>query len=104
LYFQSSKDQSIAKDYKLAGLVGGGGTWLIDAIYNSYSDGWANRWDVTRKDDPQNNIWTVNYGRTIKSIPTINLQIDQQQCKNKLNETLVEIQDFAFQHNLDNWG
>lgn len=32
LYFEYSKDQSFAKDQKLAGLVGGGGSWLIEAI------------------------------------------------------------------------
>src|SRR5438045_4027623 len=67
LFFQPSKDQSFAKDYKIAGLIGGGGTWLIEAVYNNYSNGWANRWEVTKKDDPDNNIWTVNYGMTVKT-------------------------------------
>ena len=104
LYFQNSKDQSLAKDYKLAGLVGGGGTWLIEAVYDNYSNVWANRWEVTQKDDPQNNIWTVNYGMTIKQCSTMNVQIDQQRCKHELNETLTEIETFAFLQNLEHWG
>jgi hypothetical protein len=104
LYFQSSKDQSIAKDYKLAGLIGGGGVWLIEAIYNNHSTGWVNRWEVTKKDDPQHNILSVYYGMTIKSLPTIDLQIDQQKCKTELGETLTEIEEFAFQHDLTYWG
>jgi len=103
LFFQGSKDQSIAKDHKLAGLVGGGGTWLIEAIYDNYSNGWANRWEVTKKDDPQNKIWTVNYGMTVKKFPSINLQIDQQKCQEELNETLIAIEAFASKPNLEYW-
>lgn len=103
LYFQSSKDQSMAKDHKLAGMVGGGGTWLIEAVYDTYSNGWANRWSVTKQDDPDHKIWTVNYGMTVKKLPTIDLQIDQTEIKLKLKQTLTEIADFALKHNLKTW-
>lgn len=104
LLFQGSKDQSFAKDHQLAGLVGGGGTWLIEAIHDNHSNVWANHWEVTQKDDPQHNIWTVNYGMTANNFPSINVQIDQQQCKNELNKTLSAIEAFAFHHNLEYWG
>ena len=104
LYFRSSADQSFAKDYKLAGLVGGGGTWFIEAVYNNHSNAWANRWEVTQKDDPNQNIWTVNYAQTLSNLPTIDLQISQQKCKEELEETLTEIEAFAFGQNLEYWG
>src|SRR4030095_2007332 len=104
LYFEYSKDQSFAKDHKLAGLVGGGGTWLIEAIYVNYSNYWANRWEVTNQNAPDRKIWTVSYGMTAKKQHTRNLQIDNQKAKDKLNQTLVKIADFAFKQNLQYWG
>ena len=104
LYFRSSADQSFAKDYKLAGLVGGGGTWFIEAVYENYSNAWANRWGVTQKDDPKDNIWTVNYAQTFSNLPTMDLQISLQQCKKGLEETLIAIEAFAIQQKLDYWS
>jgi hypothetical protein len=103
LYFISSADQSFAKDYKLAGLVGGGGIWFIEAIYKNHSNAWANRWEVTKKDDSNQNIWTVNYAQTLSNIPTIDLQISMQKSKNELEEVLSEIETFASEKNLDYW-
>lgn len=104
LYFRSSADQSFAKDYKLAGLVGGGGTWFIESVYDNYSNAWANRWEVTKKDDPNDNIWTVNYAQTLSNLPTMDLQISLQKCKEELEKTLTEIEDFANGQNLDYWS
>lgn len=104
LYFQYSKDEAIAKDYKLAGLVGGGGTWLIEAVYEGYSNYWANRWEVTNRDAADNRIWTVNYAVTAKKQITHNLQIEPAIVKEKLRKTLNDIADFAFKHDLGSWG
>jgi hypothetical protein len=104
LYFEYSKDQSFAKDHKLAGLVGGGGTWLIEAIYDNYSNYWANRWEVTNQNAADQRIWSVNYGLTARKQHKSDLQIDNQIVKDKLRQTLTEIADFAFKQNLQNWG
>lgn len=104
LYYEHSKDQSFAKDYKLAGLVGGGGTWFIEAVYDKYSNYWANRWEVTRQNASDNKIWTVNYGMIVEKQHTNNLQIGHETAKNSLRQTLTEIADFAFKHDLPRWG
>lgn len=104
LYFEYSKDQSFAKDHQLAGLVGGGGSWLIEAVYDNYSNYWANRWEVTDQNASDRKIWTVNYGMTLKKQHISNLQIDNQKIKEKLEQTLTEIANFAFKKNLENWG
>ena len=104
LYFEYSKDQSFAKDHKLAGLVGGGGNWLIEAVYDNYSNYWANRWEVTNQNASDRKIWTVNYGMTVKKQHVSNLQIDNEKIKEKLRQTLTEIADFAFKQNLQSWG
>lgn len=104
LYFESSTDQSFAKDYKLAGLVGGGGIWLIEAVYENYSNYWASDWEVTNKDAPNRKIWSVKYGLTAKNQQKNNIQIDNQTVKEKLRQTLSEISDFAYKQDLKCWG
>ena len=104
LYFENSKDLSIGKDHKLAGLVGGGGKWLIEAVYDTYSNYWSNRWEVTNRNASDNKIWSVNYGVTAKKKIISNLQLDNEMIKNQLRKTLLEIADFAFKQNLQGWG
>lgn len=104
LYFEYSKDQSFAKDHKLAGLIGGGGNWLMEAVYDNYSNYWTNRWEVTNQNATDRKIWSVNYGMTVKKQHISNLQIDNQKIKNKLKTTLTEITNFAYGLNLKNWG
>ena len=98
LAFEFSKDQSFAKDHKLAGLSGGGG------IYPNYSNFWVNRWDVTNENDPDRKIWTVNYAEIVKGQPTENRQINQSEIKDKLKKTLNEIAAFAYKQKLEDWG
>lgn len=104
LYFQSSADQTLAKDHKLAGMIGGGGTWLIEAVYPVYSNFWASRWIVADQHAADRKIWAVNYGLTAEKKPTVNQQIDNNAVKERLNATLTEIADFAFNQDLENWG
>lgn len=103
LYYSSSDDQTMAPDYKLAGMVGGGGTWFIEAVYDTYSNAWASRWEVTDSDSPERKIWSVNYGLVAEKLSVMDLQIDNQIVKEKLHRTLTEIAGFAKQQNLGNW-
>jgi len=84
-------------------IVGGGGVWLIEAVYNDYSNYWVSRWEVTNRNSADRRIWAVNYSLLSKGQPTKNLQIDNQLVKNKLTNTLSEITDFALKQNLSNW-
>lgn len=103
LYFEYSKDQGIAKDHQLAGFVGGGGLWLIEAVYDNCSNYWLNRWEGTDPNAPDNKIWSVNYGMTAVKQPTINLQIDNDEIKIELRRSLTEITNFAIGQNLNYW-
>jgi hypothetical protein len=47
LYFKNSEDQLRIADYQSTGLVGGGGTWFIESVYDNHSNFWANNWEVT---------------------------------------------------------
>ncbi len=104
LYFEYSQDQTFAKDHRLAGMVGGGGTWLIEAIYDGFSNYWANRWEVTDQDNQDRKIWSVNYGMTAINTYTSNLQIDNKKIKESLSQTLTEIAAFAYNQDLNHWG
>ncbi|WP_298711434.1 hypothetical protein [Chitinophaga sp.] len=104
LHYSPSKDQSAAKDYKLAGFVGGGGTWVIEAVYLNYSEAWAGRWEVTQKDHPDNQIWSVTYMRIPSQFKTQDLQIPQQQAKDTLEEALANIESFALAQNEEGFG
>ncbi len=104
LCFKSTGDQAIAKEHKLAGMAGGGGTWYIEAVYKNYSNLWSNRWQVHDPNAADQKIWSVNYGRTSWRQKTQNLQIAQDGMKEQLGNTLLELAEFAFKQNLESWG
>jgi hypothetical protein len=103
LLYQSS-DQSNGPDHKLAGFIGGGGSWLIEAVYNKHSDFWANNWTVTNKEAKDRKIWSVKYGATAWDQPTQNLQFDLDTVKGELQDALSNITIFGNRHQLDNWS
>ena len=104
LYYECSKEQSVEKDYKLSGFIGGGGTWYIEAMYNGYSRYWTSRWEVTNKNALDRKIWAVNYNMLSELKPTNNLRIDEQLVKDELKHTLNEITDFALKQNFQYWA
>ncbi len=104
LYYEYSKDQSFVKDHKLAGLVGGGGSWLIEAVYDNHSNYWNNTWEVTNQEAEDNKIWSVSYTLTFKNLQTSNLQIDNNKIKENLRQTLTDIADFATKQELAPWA
>lgn len=104
LYYETEQPDGDAKEHQLAGFVGGGGTWLIEAIYDKSSNYWANRWEVTNQEAEDRRIWTVNYGRTMSNERTTNQQLNISELRQHLQSTLTEISDFAFKQNFENWG
>jgi len=104
LYFEYSKDHNTTKDHKLAGFIGGGGSWLIEAVYPRYSNYWANRWLVNYPDDPDKRIWAVNYGLIIDHQRITRYGFDPVVIKEHLNDILVKIAYFAYDNNLEQWA
>jgi hypothetical protein len=103
LYYQPSKPKVGAEEHMLAGMIGGGGTWLIEAIGNGHSDYWVGRWAVTQKDDAEKKIWSVKYFRAYVHQPTNDLHFDLEQTKTDLGEALKAIIAFAEEKAPDNW-
>ena len=104
LYYKHSKDQSFAKDHQSAGLVGRCGVWLIEALYDDSCDYWANRWEITKENDPDSKIWSVNYVMVAKQQQPFMMKNDEEIVKHKLRQTLAEIADFAHKHDLKHWA
>src|SRR6185295_15945004 len=86
LYYHPAENQPSGEEHKLAGLVGGGGTWMIETIYRRHSNYWFNRWEVTNKDDPKGRIWSVSYGMIDKAQPTTDTQLDTREVYSLLDQ------------------
>ncbi|WP_341835339.1 hypothetical protein WJU16_20830 [Chitinophaga pollutisoli] len=104
LHYSPSKEQLPMKDYKTAGFIGGGGTWIIEAVYLNYSEAWTGKWEVTQEDHPNKKAWSVSYMRIPNQFKTQDLQIPQQQAKDALEEALFNIETFAFEKNEEGFG
>ena len=104
LYFQGNQDKPDTKEYKIAGLVGGGGTWYIEAIHKGYSNFWSSRWQVLDPKAVDKRIWSVNYGRTSARQKTLNIQVEQGRVKEQLYATVRDLAAFATKQNLASWS
>ena len=98
LYFQTEKSD----DHKLAGFVGGGGNWFIECVYDNYSDFWISNW--THDKNLTEKPWVVTYVKVVSKQPTINLQFDLKDIREKLKKILEQITEFAFKETSENWG
>ncbi|WP_312201385.1 hypothetical protein [Anaerospora hongkongensis] len=103
LYYQGTDNAEIA-DHHSSAFVGGGGTWMIETIYEDKADFWLSRWNVTRPNDEERKIWTVNYLKVIEDHAILNLEIDCKKAKHNLGCILNEIYDFAVLKELTGWA
>jgi len=95
LYYEGSESGSNNADHQMAGMIGGGGTWVIETIYPKYSDLWYGDWKVTREPGGDNRIWSVEYRKVEYKIQPRNLQLDLETQRKLLSGTLLAITDFA---------
>lgn len=92
LYRPSQSDENF-KDYQTAGLIGGGGTWLIEAVYQKTSDFWYAHWKVP--DPNSQRPWEVKYEVVASQQSSVNAQIILYQAKESLHRSLQAIYDFT---------
>ena len=104
LFYKGSVDQSFAKDYKLAGLIGGGGTWFIMAVYDKHSNAWVNSSGFLQNDDAVPNKGKVNYVEAYHDLPVMDLEFDEQETKKEFQKTLKTIETFALEQDLKFWA
>jgi len=104
LYFQYSRGETIIADHELAGMVGGGGTWLIEAVFLDYSDYWTSRWELNEKSVADADKWRVTYVLASQHGGTIDLKRDIDTARKRIDQSLTEIADFAAGQGLDHWA
>lgn len=102
-YISTNKEE--ISDRMSVAFVGGGGRWLIEAVKPSKSDFWEASWEVGDKDDPDQNIWHVKYGRILRNanqpeqpLPPIG------EIKERLKDVLSKISSFAHKNDCGNFG
>ena len=104
LCYRPSPDNALhTPDYQLAGFVGGGGQWLLEANAGASSDYWAGRWEVTRPQDPDQLIWGVSYVRVAVGLPPAAIHPPLPPLRAQLVRALTDIQAFATTQKLENW-
>ncbi|HEY2581656.1 MAG TPA: hypothetical protein VGI43_07615 [Mucilaginibacter sp.] len=102
ILFQYSSDNP-NRDYALSSFVGGGGMWLIEAVYENYSNYWTSKWEViSKKPDPT--IWSVKYGAVAKKQPKSSPDLNLIEAKKELLEILDSISNFAYKYTFPYWG
>jgi hypothetical protein len=98
-------DATGVADRMLAGFIGGGGRWLVQANRPSGSDAWEARWTVGDRQRADQRIWQVTYGRIAKNRPSEAAEpIDLQALRNELRDALERIKAFASKQGLDNFA
>ncbi|MCU0847547.1 MAG: hypothetical protein MUD12_06635 [Spirochaetes bacterium] len=97
LHYESVKKE----DRNLAGFVGGGGRWLVEAKKDNGSDFYEGTWKVTDPNNINKKIWSVSYGRIVANLDSnADCSADLKQVKNKLIKDLNEILIFAKENDL----
>ena len=105
LLHYTKSDESKFSNRMTAGLIGGGGRWLIEAFNGNSSEFWEANWEVGDQDDPERKIWKVNYYRIAENHkPMIHQHNSMDGVKENLLEALGECNDFALQHDLDGFA
>jgi len=97
LYYQKVKED----EYKMAGMVGGGGNWYIETIYPTHSDFWISRWNHDK--NLGGKPWQVTYLKAMEQRPILNQQFDVSQTREDLKTCLQNIIEFAHQETTENW-
>nr|WP_067057884.1 hypothetical protein [Mucilaginibacter sp. L294] len=99
LYYEHSADQSMFKDHKTSGLVGGGGVWLIES---AHEDGgfkyWFGKWEVITI-APDKSIWAIIYYAVLVAKESrIKQFIPLNTAKETLLNTLKRTLDFSLKN------
>jgi hypothetical protein len=92
-------NKPMISDRQSAGFVGGGGRKIIEAVHDKTMDGWESGWRVGDQNDPDRNIWHVNYARIGQGIERRDIiPLHPVGLMRLLNDTLVDTAVFARKH------
>lgn len=102
-YISTNKEE--ISDRMSAGFVGGGGRWFIETVKPSKSDFWEASWEIGDKDDPEQNIWHVKYGRILRNVNQPEQPMPTAaNVKVQLKEALQKISEFVHKNDCSNFA
>jgi len=103
--FHTSGRKIGLSDRMTAGLVGGGGRWMLGVLWQSTADLWEAAWNVAEPDAPDHRIWSVQYGLVAeRSAIAAPPEEDCGGLVSELDAALAAIEEFAFQNDLPSFG
>jgi len=92
-------------DRMLAGFIGGGGRWMIEATRPTGADYWEARWEVGDRTQPDKKIWRVTYGWIASHDCAAHDPSEGiAEIKARLAQSLTSIESFARKHQLDGFA
>jgi hypothetical protein len=101
--FKHSVGNKQPSDRETAGFVGGGGNWMIEAVYDNYSDYWQGKEQVTNDNAKDNRIWGVYYNLISKHQIHSKTTLPFSSAKQNLSNTLKNITAFAAKYDFKYW-
>ena len=104
IFFYHSNDQSKIKDFESAGFGGGGGQWIIEAVYDNYANYWTCKENVTDRDRKDKRIWDTRFYTIAKKQPVVAFGLSPEKAKANLSESLKKIMTFAYDTKSNYWA
>jgi hypothetical protein len=90
--------------HKMAGFVGGGGTWRLVVSGPRATDIWYPRWDVTKQSASDDRIWGVTYAVVRASEQLCCPTSELARTAEELRAALQAANDFAKTHDVGHWA
>lgn len=103
LLYQHSEINAKTPDHYTAGVIGGGGTWLIESVYSDYSKYWSSKWFYKYPYAQDRRFFDANYRRQFKKHEISNNHIEVEYVKKELGSVLWNISEFANNQGYEKW-
>lgn len=89
-------------DRMAVAFVGGGGSWSLEVLRrDGTTETWLARWEVTDRNAPDRNIWSVTYGLMSVLATAATPRPDLAAVTETLRTALINIHAFSRQHRCD---
>ncbi len=95
-----STDNKTMSDRMSVAFVGGGGRWLIEAVFPHGSDYWEAKWEIGNREHPQKKIWRVTYARVALNQAVTPVQASVNEVALSFESTLNSALAFCARHEL----
>jgi len=102
--FYWHSDQKQGKDHELVAFVGGGGNWIIEAIYGDYANYWVCKETVINRNANDKRGRGIEFDLIKKNAPVLDAMSTVSETKDNLRVSLLHILAFAEEHRPGYWA